>query len=68
MIGFHSVMERPESVRRVTPPTKIMVTMRQATVPSQILSARVCPASLAAANEALDVLVGDMRSDSGQPA
>ena len=28
MIGFHSVMERPESVSRVAPPTRIMATIR----------------------------------------
>ena len=42
MIGFHSVMERPESVSRVAPPTRIMATIRSAMVPSQILSARAC--------------------------
>ena len=72
MIGFHSVMERPESVRRVAPPTKIMATIRRAIAPSHILSARLCVDSRAeamplAASE-LDVGVEDMRSDSGRVA
>ena len=33
--GFHSVMERPESVSRVAPPMRIIATMRSASAPSQ---------------------------------
>jgi hypothetical protein len=35
MIGCHSVMESPESVRRVAPPTKIIATTNSAMTPSQ---------------------------------
>ena len=67
MIGFHSVIESPESVRRVAPPTRIMATMSTAIVPSQILRARACPAALETANgAAFDVAVEDIRSDSGR--
>ena len=42
MIGCHSVMDRPESVSRVAPPTRIMATMRAAIAASQMRSARSC--------------------------
>jgi len=35
MIGFHSVMERPEPVSRVRPPTVIMPRITSATASSQ---------------------------------
>ena len=35
MIGFHSVMERPELVRRVAPPTMTVATTMAATSQSQ---------------------------------
>ena len=42
MIGCHSVMDRPELVSRVAPPTRIMATMRAAIAASQMRSARSC--------------------------
>jgi hypothetical protein len=39
-IGFHSVIERPESVSLVAPPTRIMATMSAESAASQSLSAR----------------------------
>ena len=40
MTGCHSVIERPESVSRVAPPTRIMTTIKAASAPSQMRSAR----------------------------
>ena len=48
MIGCHSVMERPESVSRVAPPTRIMATIRAAIAASQMRSARSCLAGTGA--------------------
>ncbi len=36
MIGFHWVIDRPESVRRVAPPTTTMPNTRTATTNSQM--------------------------------
>jgi hypothetical protein len=41
MIGFHSVIDRPEPVRRVTPPTTTMANTSTATVQSQIATDRL---------------------------
>ena len=63
MIGFHSVMERPESVSRVAPPTRIMATMSSASPASQILSARTCFAGILASprgTATLCAMVDDM--------
>src|SRR5262245_15420081 len=43
--GFHSVIERPESVSRVAPPTRVMATTRSATQESQSPKAPRCGAS-----------------------
>ena len=40
MIGFHSVIDRPEPVRRVIPPTTTMANTRTATQNSQIATGR----------------------------
>ncbi|ODR95439.1 hypothetical protein AUC69_02780 [Methyloceanibacter superfactus] len=49
MIGCHSVMDRPESVSRVAPPTRTMATMRTAMTPSQMRKPRTCRAGIAEA-------------------
>ena len=40
-IGFHSVIDRPLSVRRVVPPTRIMATTIRAMISSQLETARL---------------------------
>ena len=39
MIGFHSVIERPEPVRRVSPPTTTRATTKAATTNSHAATA-----------------------------
>src|SRR6478736_6173091 len=41
-IGFHSVIESPDSVRRVTPPTTTIAKTKKATKRSERPSARGC--------------------------
>ena len=40
MIGFHSVIDSPEPVRRVTPPTTTIANTRAAQMNSQMATAR----------------------------
>ena len=40
--GFHSVIESPDSVRRVAPPTSTMIAISAATANSHHLTARLC--------------------------
>ena len=40
MIGFHSVIDRPDPVRRVMPPTTTMMNTRAAQPKSHIATAR----------------------------
>ncbi|ODS00852.1 hypothetical protein AUC68_12945 [Methyloceanibacter methanicus] len=51
-MGCHSVMERPESVSRVAPPTRIMATMSSATIESQTRKAHTCRGGMASASNA----------------
>ena len=41
MIGFHSVIDRPDPVSRVTPPTTTMQNTRAAQANSQVATARL---------------------------
>ena len=64
MIGFHSVMDSPDSVSRVMPPTTTIAKTRAATHMSHVISAAGRDIAISKAGEAeLRVLFiyGDMR-------
>ena len=58
MIGCHSVMERPELVSRVAPPTRIMATMRSAMLASQRRKALAWPGAIVVMMRPLAAMLG----------
>ena len=63
VIGFHSVMDNPDSVSRVIPPTTTIANTRSATQSSQfaMLAGRSCNDVTAALSDKAMSMRGDMR-------